>query len=122
MIQMAQIAMFKSARINGEGVLDVDVQEVHERREDVLLVDVRRPDEYTGELGHILGSKLLTLETDFAEGAKALPRDIGIVFVCRSGGRSSRAAAHALSLGFESVFNMSGGMLEWNKRGLPTSK
>lgn len=113
---------FKNVTINGEGVSDVDVAEVDMLRERLNLIDVRRPEEYTGELGHIEGTRLMTLETEFANGIKTVSTEKPIVFVCRSGGRSSKAAAYASALGIKDVYNMAGGMLEWNERKLPIIK
>ena len=95
-------------------VRDVSPQEVLEKREQVHIVDVRRPDEFTGELGHIPGAKLFTLEILPQEIVK-LPKDETVVFVCAMGGRSSHASAFALENGFQSVFNMDGGMTLWNE-------
>jgi len=113
---------FQNTTVNGEGVLDVSVKDVYAGRAEVKLIDVRRPEEWMGELGHIEGSTLMTLETDFAQGIRAEDREQTIVFVCRSGARSSRAAAYARALGFTDVYNMQGGMIEWNDQRLPTSK
>lgn len=102
-------------------VLDVDPQEVLKNTANLALIDVRRPDEFTGELGHVPGSQLLTL--DQLPGALGtLPKDKVIVFICRSGGRSAQATAFALENGFTDVYNMKGGMLLWNEYGLTTEK
>ena len=45
-----------------------------------------------------------------------------IVVVCRSGVRSTTAAAILTALGFENVSNLKGGMLEWNEAGLPVER
>ena len=85
------------------------------------MFDVRQPDEYVGELGHIAGAELLVLDTLPDQLAK-LPKDRTIVFVCRSGGRSGKATAYALMNGFTQVFNMQGGMLRWNQLQLPVER
>jgi sulfur dioxygenase len=111
---------FNKTTVNQDGILDVEVKDVLESMSKVTLIDVRRPEEYTGELGHIQGAALLTLESDFVKGIEAYDKNQAIVFVCRSGARSSRAAVYALSQGFKEVYNMSGGMIEWNEKGYPT--
>jgi rhodanese-related sulfurtransferase len=108
---------FNTEKESAYGVFDVEPQEVFEKREQVEIIDVRGADEYHGELGHIEGSELITLDF-LAEQLPALPKDKTYVFVCRSGGRSSRATAYAKSMGFDSVYNMRGGMLLWNELGL----
>ena len=42
--------------------------------------------------------------------------------VCRAGVRSATAAALLTGLGFEHVWNMKGGMLDWNEAGLPVER
>lgn len=114
---------FESATPNPDlaQVRDVDVHEVAKLKEQVHIVDVRRPDELTGELGHIAGAKHLVLD-ELPERISELPKDEPIVFVCRSGGRSGRATAFAIEQGFQHVFNMKGGMLRWNEEGLPVER
>lgn len=102
-------------------VTDISAAELSEKKTSVHLIDVRRPDEYTGELGHIEGTQLIVLDT-LPEHLESLPKDEPIVFVCRSGARSAQATAFALQNGFDQVFNMQGGMLKWNELGLPIEK
>src|SRR5262249_28948454 len=85
------------------GVEDIDPQELWDKKAHVRIVDVRRPDEFTGELGHINGAELIVLDT-LPERIAELAKDQTIVFVCRSGGRSGRAAAFAQAQGFTRVF------------------
>ena len=98
-------------------VFDVDPKEVWEKKSEVVIVDVRRPDEFEGELGHIPGAQLVVLNT-LPGRLPELPMNKTIVFACRSGGRSSQATAFAQENGFENVYNMKGGMLLWNQLGL----
>lgn len=89
-------------------------QEVREKAKDFQIIDVRRPEEFIGELGHIAGAKLVTLETDLQHFLPTLPKDGAYVFVCRSGARSAAATQLAIDQGLAQSFNMSGGMLAWN--------
>ena len=104
-----------------EGVFDIGPQELKDKLNEVKLIDVRQPDEYTGELGHIANSELMVPDT-LPDKLNAIPKDKTVVFICRSGGRSARATAFALMNGFQSVFNLQGGMLLWNELQLPTQK
>jgi rhodanese-related sulfurtransferase len=114
--------MFKNKVKNPEGIWEIGPQDLYENASSVKIVDVRRPDEFTGELGHIKNSELVTLETDFNSAIEIWPKDQTIVFICRSGVRSAKAALYAQSLGFENVYNMQGGMILWNELSLPTEK
>ncbi len=112
----SQFVNFKTAQSNPENknVSDIDPKELWERMQDVTIIDVRRPDEYEGELGHIPGAQLMVLDT-LPTRVKDIPCDKTVVFVCRSGGRSGRATAFAKEQGYQNVFNMKGGMLLWNE-------
>ena len=88
-----------------------------------FVLDVREAQEYTGELGHIAGSTLVPLR-ELAERADELEahRKGPTVVVCRSGVRSTTAAAILEGLGFEEVYNLHGGMVDWNDRALPVER
>jgi hydroxyacylglutathione hydrolase len=103
------------------GVWDIDPSELDSKRKEVCIVDVRGNDEYVGELGHIPEAQLLVLD-QLPEKLNNLPKDQTVVFVCRSGGRSGRAAAFALQNGYTDVYNMKGGMLLWNDLKLETAR
>jgi len=88
-----------------------------------ILLDVREPEEFTGELGHIPGSVLIPL--------KELPARVSeleadkhkdIIVICRAGVRSTTAAAILTGLGFDHVGNLKGGMLEWTDQQLPVER
>ncbi|MCP4803869.1 MAG: MBL fold metallo-hydrolase [Proteobacteria bacterium] len=77
----------------------------------VRMIDVREPHE-TAE-GHVAGAELIPLGT-LPQQAPGWNRDDAIVTICRSAGRSDRAALHLESMGFTKVASMSGGMLGWS--------
>lgn len=106
---------------NPNGFREIDVQRLAASRGSARLIDVREPSEYNAELGHIAGTELVPLAT-VGEAAMAWDRNQEIVVVCRSGGRSGRAAAALAAMGFKRIINMSGGMLAWNAAGLPVER
>lgn len=95
-------------------VEDVTVDQAAALAEDgALVLDVREPEEWAE--GHISGAHHMPLgELDPA----AISRDSTVIAVCRSGNRSSKAAAILAEAGHE-VVNMQGGMNAWTKAGLP---
>lgn len=109
------------------GIPEVTVDQVYEHMNDVKnkkirLIDVRRPDEFNNELGHIQGSELVTLGPELTSFLEKGDRSEEIVFVCRSGARSGTATAESERLGYKLTVNMIGGMLRWNDQKLPTEK
>jgi sulfur dioxygenase len=108
-----------------DGIPEVTVDDVLRHLPDaeagrVKLIDVRRPDEFNGELGHIKGAKLVTLGPDLTKFLENGNRAEEIVFVCRSGGRSGTAAAESIKLGYKFTINMVGGMIRWNEKKFKT--
>lgn len=104
-----------------QSIPTINVDDVSHLKE-AILVDVRGPDEYVGELGHIEGSLLVTLGPELEHFLLTAKKESKIVFICRSGARSERATSMALSLGFKNSYNMEGGMIAWNSKGLSVSK
>ncbi len=86
-----------------------------------LVVDVREQSEY--DQGHLLDAKLIPLGK-LAERAGELEkyRDRPVVVVCRSGHRSGIACVQLGKLGFSDVYNLTGGVLAWQKANLPLEK
>lgn len=74
------------------------------------IVDVREAREF--RQSHIPEARLVPLSRLLCE-APELPRDLPIVFVCRGGRRSIRAAYLVQNLGYEEVAVLRGGMLAW---------
>ena len=104
-----------------EGIPTVEVFEAKELN-DYLIIDVRRPDEFNGELGHIKEAKLIPLGNELTAFLKKEPRIRKILFVCRSGNRSGKATLEAMDLGFTNVSNMAGGMIYWNDKNYPVQR
>jgi len=90
---------------------------------DVLVLDVRGAAEFSGELGHIAGASNIAVE-DLSRRATELEgeRARSIVLVCRTDKRSAQAARLLRHAGFEHLAVLRGGMVAWNKAGLPVEK
>lgn len=110
--------LFRNSAAHADGFRDVDPQVLHAHPGEALIVDVREPNEFTGELGHIPGAILVPLAT-VESATKTWDREKDVVLVCRSGGRSARAARQLVELGFTRVMNMRGGMIAYNEAHLP---
>lgn len=99
------------ARTAGD-VPEVSTAAVAQRPEAARLIDVRTKDEYEGELGHIAGTELVPLP-ELTDTLGAWDRDARYIVICRSGGRSGKAAIAMEQAGFTHVASMAGGMLRW---------
>lgn len=97
-------------------------KELSAQLDKVLVVDVRGPDEYDGELGHIKNSHQITLGDSLKQFLQGYSRSEEIVFVCKSGRRSKEAANLGIKLGFQKISHLGSGMLGWNECKLPIER
>lgn len=81
----------------------------------VWLLDVREDDEWSA--GHVPGATHIPLG-QLSNRATEVPRDEAIYVICRSGGRSARAALALAGAGWEAI-NVAGGMQDWAAAGRP---
>lgn len=107
--------------INKDGVPTLQVTDPANLNE-YALIDVRRPDEFNAELGHIQGAKLYTLGPELTSFLNDSDKNQKILFICRSGMRSANATLEALKFGYKSVYNMEGGMMGWNEKNYPITR
>jgi rhodanese-related sulfurtransferase len=85
--------------------------------DDAYILDVREPDEVAqariDRAQHIpLGS--------LADRIDEVPRDRTVYVMCHVGGRSAQATHYLEAQGFDAV-NMTGGIVEWYRAGLPVT-
>jgi glyoxylase-like metal-dependent hydrolase (beta-lactamase superfamily II)/rhodanese-related sulfurtransferase len=100
------------------GLIEIEPDWVSEHLADVLLLDVRQPEEMDERLGRIAGARLLPL-SELKASLESLPRDKPVVAVCHAGMRSGQATVLLRQGGFTRVANLRGGMLTWHQMGLP---
>ncbi|MDA8143141.1 MAG: rhodanese-like domain-containing protein [Thermoplasmatales archaeon] len=84
-----------------------------------IIVDVREPQEYYGDMGHIRNSKLIPL-TEIRDKVDEFSKtpEKEFVFVCASGERSYFACSFLKDQGIVNVRNLRGGMVQWHLSGL----
>jgi len=89
--------------------------------EKVFVLDVREPDEF--KAGHIEGAVNVPIRT-LAQNLSKLPADKGtpVAVICKSGIRAAYGVMTLKLVGYKSVKDVSGGMLAWEKEGLPVTK
>jgi len=79
-----------------------------------LVIDVRR--DYEFEAGHIAGASRIEMN-ELTSSAESISRDDPVVFYCRTGNRSSMAAAAFREAGFD-AYHLEGGLRAWVDQGL----
>lgn len=88
----------------------------------IVVLDVRTPQEFSGETGHLAGAILIPIqELDKRIGELDPYKSKTILAYCRTGHRSGQAQRLLKAHGFK-VLNMAGGILKWNEEKLPVVK
>ncbi|KAH8382238.1 hypothetical protein KR009_002535 [Drosophila setifemur] len=122
---------FYSSNPPAIGVVDYDVVKKLPSEPQKLLIDVREPDELkeTGQIPASINIPLGVVSQELAASDKLFKSKYGrekpkpdteIIFHCKIGRRSLKAAEAAAALGFKNVKNYEGSWLDWAEReGLP---
>lgn len=98
------------------------VREMIEKDSSIVLLDVRTPSEWNGDSGHLKNAILIPVQELEARVKELEPqKHKTIIAYCRSGNRSNTATKFLSSKGFN-VFNMEGGMIQWNAEKFPVVK
>lgn len=122
---LASVAFLPSfiARLRQQPWLDVEQLRQRVEQGHGLVLDVRSPEEFVGEQGHVQGAFNLPLQQLVAridELGEDPQRPIAIV--CRTDKRSARAAALLARRGFDEARVVRGGMTAWQQRGWPVQR
>ena len=96
--------------IAGWEITPAQLKQRLDRGEDVLVLDVREPNEY--QINRIEGSTLIPLG-ELPRRYQELDRTRPVVCQCKMGGRSAQAMEFLQSVGFTDVKNLRGGILAW---------
>lgn len=90
-------------------------------REDAVVVDVRDQGDFTqGHIPNALHVPLSDLERRSSELEKFKNRPV--ILYCERGSRSQTALGTLKKSGFEKLYNLRGGLFEWQKAGHPVSR
>ncbi|MEP0984899.1 rhodanese-like domain-containing protein [Ekhidna sp.] len=98
----------KYQNINAEAFAELRTKENH------VVLDVRTP----GELaeGSIPGYTMVNFfDPNFREEVARLDKTKTYLIYCRSGNRSGQACALMANMGFETLYNLQGGIGAWNE-------
>jgi rhodanese-related sulfurtransferase len=92
-----------------------EVQELRARGTDLVILDVREPNEWN--LGHLPGATLLPRGVIEQNVEARVPRDKTVLTYCGGGGRSALAADTLQQMGYAKVLSLSGGFRAWAESG-----
>ena len=94
-----------------------DARVMMQSSSNVLVVDVRTPQEYVK--GHLEGAINIPL-SDLPLRIGGLEQNRPILVYCRTGHRSAQASSILVKAGFTKVYNLEGGITAWINSGYPT--
>ena len=107
-------------------IVDVSVSQafqlIQENKDhtDFIIIDVRTAGEHTE--GYIEDAILIDISgPNFEAEINKLDKEATYLVYCRSGNRSSQATNIMKNLGFQTVYNMTGGFREWQSAGYPAT-
>jgi len=121
--------LIQASKANGCSQATLPVQRLAETREliqtskgdgcNLVILDVRTPAEFAPE--HVEGAINICLECGdtFAQEIAKLDKAGEYLVYCRTARRSAIAANEMAAAGFTTLYNMSGGIVEWKNDGFP---
>jgi rhodanese-related sulfurtransferase len=90
----------------------------NENKTDFKVLDVRA--EYEFKSGHLANAENIDyFDANFRDELNALNKNDTYVIYCKSGSRSGKAFQMMKELGFTHVYNIIGGIMNWEKEKLP---
>lgn len=99
----------------------ISPEDLNKANKDIQLIDVRKPDEFSS--GHLENAVNMNFyDDDFEEQIKTLDKSKEVYLYCRSGGRSGKAAQKLEEMGFAKVYDLEGGILNWEKNNMKIVK
>lgn len=111
-------SFFGPASATGLGPVDAVKKMNHN---DAIVVDVRTDEEF--QSGHILNALHIPLGLlDSKIQMLDQHRDKPVIVSCQSGNRSGRAISIMKKRGFTDIYNLSGGIMAWQRASLPLTK
>ena len=112
------------SRLRRGPMMDVEVlKQKLDAAEDILLLDVRTAEDFSGEQGHVDGSVLIPVE-ELEQRLSEIEnyQEKTVMTICRTDRRSAKAAQILGKNGFSDVHVIKQGMTDWNEKGYSVVK
>ncbi len=107
----------KSDQNHKKTVLLISPEDLKTAPENIQLIDIRTPQEYAQ--GHIKNAVNIDFySADFLKKMDQLDKNKDIYIYCRSGHRSGIAAKKLANHGFSKIYDLEGGINNWNTKHL----
>ena len=87
------------------------------QRENLLLFDVREPEEYA--VSHLQDARPAPSKDEVLKELQGVPADQRIVLYCSVGHRSSELAQFLMKKGYTEIYNLEGSIFAWANEGRP---
>jgi rhodanese-related sulfurtransferase len=124
MLLLFALVIFQGCKEREPAVVKViSPQEVYDavygKNANVQLLDVRTTEEY--QASHLKNAQnICVTNDDFQEKVKKLDKNKPVYVYCKKGGRSAAAAKILSDMGFKQVYDLQGGITNWEEDGLET--
>ena len=110
---------FASSGFRSAGFLNLTPAEAYaESQKDAVIIDVRE-EELTGYKQFDVPQTIFLPNTRLVDKYSELPSDIPLIIADAAGLRSKEAMIFLTTKGFKNIANLAGGMVEWERDGLP---
>jgi rhodanese-related sulfurtransferase len=105
------------------GFLNLSASEAYKeaKENNAVILDVREP-MLTGYKNFDVPKVIKIPNSTMAENYKSIPKDVPIVVADSAGLRSHEAMEFLLKKGFDNIANLAGGIVDWERDGLPLKK
>jgi rhodanese-related sulfurtransferase len=99
----------------------ISPEDLSKINKDAQLIDVRQPREFAS--GHLENAVNMNLYSgDFEKQIMTLDKNKEVYLYCLSGVRSASAAKKLKKMGFVKIYDLQGGLSNWNKQQYPITK
>ncbi|MDZ7936467.1 MAG: rhodanese-like domain-containing protein [Emticicia sp.] len=88
-------------------------------KHNILLVDLRTPEEFAEKSFDVKNTVNIPIET-FESRLAEIPKDKKVILACRTGNKSKKAFAILEKNGYEKMVHMDGGIVAWSDAGFKT--
>jgi phage shock protein E len=117
---IASVGLLAGCSSSNEATKKVDPVEFSEviAQPGVIILDVRTPEEFNA--GHIANAiNINVADSKFSSEVSKLDKNATVAVYCRSANRSAVATKEMAELGFTDMYDMQGGIIDWEAAGGP---